>query len=104
MKKTLTFVALLSLVTVSAIAEEIPMMTQTNNQGESTRIQQQVERQNMQANRYENKSGTQNASGSQVQTRTQTQTRTQMQTMQMQGIQMQPQMQHNSRMGGGRSR
>lgn len=75
--KTLTLVALLSFATFSAMAEETPLMTQTQNQAESTRIQQQEERQMMQSNMYGKKSDVGNGTG--VKTQTQTRTRTQLQ-------------------------
>lgn len=75
--KTLTLVALLSFATFSAMAEETPLMTQTQNQAESTRIQQQEERQTMQSNMYGKKSDMENGTG--VKTKTQTRTRTQLQ-------------------------
>lgn len=75
--KTLTLVALLSFATFSAMAEETPLMTQTQNQAESTRIQQQEERQTMQSNMYGKKSDMENGTG--VKTQTQTRTRTQLQ-------------------------
>jgi hypothetical protein len=68
--KTINLVALLSLITFSAIAEETPLMTQTQNQGQSTRIEQQAERQNMQTNMNENKLGEQVGTGSQNRIRT----------------------------------
>lgn len=107
MKKTLTLVALAGAITFSALANQTPVMTQVQNEAESTKIEQHVEHQYM----NENKFGAQSGNG--LQTRTQTQTRSGMEnmqmqnpmrTMQMQGTQMQPQMQHNSRMGGSRSR
>jgi hypothetical protein len=77
--KTLTLVALLSIATFSAMAEETPLMTQTQNQAESTRIQQQEERQTMQSNMYGKKSDVENGTGIKTQTQTQTRTRTQLQ-------------------------
>lgn len=111
MKKTLTLVALAGVITFSSLANETPVMTQVQNEAESTKIEQRVEHQNMQMNMNENKFGAESGSG--LQTRTQTKTRSGMEnmqmqnpmrTMQMQGTQMQPQMQNNSRMGGSRSR
>ncbi len=75
--KTLTLVALLSFATFSAMAEETPLMTQTQNQAESTKIQQQEERQTMQSNMYGKKLEVGNGTG--VKTQTQTRTRTQLQ-------------------------
>lgn len=94
MKKTLTLVALASVITFSALAKETPVMTL--NEAESTKIEQQIEHQD----RNENKLGAQSGSGSQI--RTQTQTRTGMENMQPYP-KMQNQMQNQSRMGGGHS-
>ncbi|MDP3588709.1 MAG: hypothetical protein Q8R58_11705 [Sulfuricurvum sp.] len=98
--KTLTLVALLSFATFSAMAEETPLMTQTQNQAESTRIQQQEERQMMQSNMYGKKSDMENGTG--VKTQTQTRTRTQLQDGSGGGQNMNSGMQGGGMKRGGR--
>jgi len=96
--KTLTLVALLSFATFSAMAEETPLMTQTQNQAESTRIQQQEERQMMQSNMYGKKSDVENGTG----VKTQTHTRTQLQDGSGGGQNMNGSMQGGGMKRGGR--
>lgn len=98
--KTLTLVALLGFATFSAMAEETPLITQTQNQAESTRIQQQEERQMMQSNMYGKKSDMENGTG--VKTQTQTRTRTQLQDGSGGGQNMNSGMQGGGMKRGGR--
>jgi len=95
--KTINLIALLSLVTFSAMAEETPLMTQTQNQGEGSRIEQQVERQTMQANMYGKKSELNSGTGLQTQTRA----RLRLQDGSGSGLNMGGGMQGGSMQGGG---
>jgi len=100
--KTINLIALLSLITFSAMAEETPLMTQTQNQAESTRIEQQVERQTMQANMYGKKSELNSGTG--LQTQTQNRARLRMQDGSGGGLNMGGGMQGGSMQGGGSMR
>jgi len=100
--KTINLIALLGFVTFSAMADGTPLMTQTQNQGQSTKVEQQVERQ---TNVNEGKSGVQDSVGSQngigAHKRIHTHTRTHAQDGSGGGQNMGNGMQNGGMQGGG---